>query len=132
MVKRFRALRLVALLLKIFAWILFVSGVLFALFLIVLGAVQGRAGIPSPVVASVPTMSHIMGPLSGLASGLLVLIVAVVQFILGYAASEVVQLALAIEHNTRETAFYLRGENTLPPPPLDVSWDTPESPDLDT
>jgi len=26
-------------------------------------------------------------------------------------------VGLAIEENTRETAFYLRGEGTLPPPP---------------
>ncbi len=49
-----------------------------------------------------------------------------------YAAGDVLHLCLAIEYNTRETAFYLRGESTMPlPPPAAVSWGAPESSDDD-
>jgi len=128
MERRFRALVLVALICKVIAWIVFVLGGLLALFLVVIGAIQGRAGTPSPLVASLPGLSSVSGALSGLLYGVGVLLGSLVQFILLYAACDTVELALAIERNTRETARYLRGENALPPPPAPITWETPAEP----
>jgi len=129
--KKFRALRAVALIYKIIAWIVLVTGALLAVFAVILGAVQERAGVQSPLIAAVPGLNQVGGFLPGLVAGLLTLLAAVVQFILIYAISEVVQLLLALERNTRETAYYLRGENTLSPSSSDVPWDTPAEPSLE-
>jgi hypothetical protein len=129
MTQKFRALRLVALLYKVGAWVVFVVGGLVALFVLIIGAIQGQAGVQSPLVASVPLLQYVSGPLSGFIIGILILLCVLLQFVLLYAASEVIYLGLAIEHNTRETAYYLRGENEIPPPPpAPVSWDTQTEP----
>ncbi|MEA3406934.1 MAG: hypothetical protein U9R48_02485 [Chloroflexota bacterium] len=125
MEKKFRALRVVALIYKIVAWIVLVVGGLSAVFAVILGAVQERVGFQSPLLAGVPGLSQVRGLLPGLAAGLVVLLFTAIQFVLLYAVSELVHLLLALEHNTRETAFYLRGENALSSSAPDVSWDTP-------
>jgi len=121
--KEFRALRLVSLLCKVLAWVIFIGGSLLALFVVVLGAIQGRVGAPSPLLSSIPGLAQVHGPLSGLVIGIVILLVVLVHFILLYATNEVIQLALAIEQNTRETAYYLKGETEVPPPPSAVSWE---------
>jgi hypothetical protein len=123
---KFRALRLVALICRIVAWIVLVSGAIAALLLIVLGAVAAKAGGPSPLLAGLPVATRIVGPLSGLLAGVAVLMAALLQFLLIYAGNEVINLGLAIEQNTRETAYYLRGEGALPPPPSAISWEPPD------
>lgn len=123
--RRFRALRLVALLYKVLAWIAFVAGGLLSLFIVIIGAIQGRAGVQSPLLASVPMLNQVGGPLPGLIGGIGILLCSLIQFVLLYAASEAIHVGLAIEDNTRQTALYLRGEMTLPPPPVAVSWDEP-------
>lgn len=128
MEKKFRALRAVALIYKIVAWIVLVTGGLLAVLTVILGAVQEGVGFQSPLFAGIPGLRQVGGFLPGLVAGFLVLLLAVVQFILIYAVSELVHLLLALERNTRETAFYLRGENTLSTSPPDVSWDTPAEP----
>jgi hypothetical protein len=129
--KRFRALRTVALLYKILAWIILVTGGLLAVFTIILGAVQERVGFQSPLIAGIPGLGQVGGFLPGLVAGLLTLLLSVIQFIFIYAISELVHLLLAVERNTRQTAFYLRGESSLPPSSSDVSWDTPAETSLD-
>lgn len=123
--KRFRALRVVAVIWKVLAWIILIVGVLSALFVVVIGAIQGRFGQPSAVLAAVPGVSSVTGLLTGVVAGVALLLGALVQFVLTYAAGEVIDLGLALEQNTRETAYYLRGEGAMPPPPMPVSWETP-------
>jgi hypothetical protein len=123
--KRFRALRLVALLYKVLAWIVFVAGGLLSLFIVVIGAIQGRVGVKSPLLTPLPLLNQVSGPLQGLIGGVGLLVCSLIQFVVLYAASEAIHLVLAIEDNTRQTALYLRGEMTLPPPPVPVSWDAP-------
>jgi hypothetical protein len=119
MQKKFRALRIVALIYKVIAWILLIGGIVGALMTVVIGAIQGRVGQVSPMMGRVPLLGRTEGLWVGIVTGVLVLLAALVQFVLLYAASEVIDLALAIEQNTRETAYFLRGENVVPPPP---SW----------
>ncbi|MFO7918239.1 MAG: hypothetical protein R6V13_09175 [Anaerolineae bacterium] len=125
MEKKFRALRAVALIYKVMAWIVLVTGGLLAVFTVILGAVQESVGFQSPLLAGIPGLRQVGGFLPGLVAGFLLLLFIVIQFILIYAVSELIRLLLALERNTRETAFYLRGENTLSPSSPDVSWDTP-------
>jgi len=126
--KKFRALRLVALIWRVIAWIVLVLGIIGALLAIVLGAIVGRVGDPSPLLSQVPGVSNVVDPISGVVAGAAVLVVSLLQFLLIYAGSDVVHLALDLEQNTRETAFYLRGESTMPPPPAAIAWEPPETP----
>lgn len=125
---RFRALRWVSTFYRIVAWILLIAGVLFAGLLVVLGAVQESVGAPSPVLENVPVLNLASNLPGGIFTGLGVMFLALVQFLLCYAASEAIRLALSIEQSSRETALYLRGESLLPPLPQPASWaHTPEA-----
>ena len=131
MEKRFRALRVVASLLKVLAWLVLIAGILAAVGIVAISAIQGQMGAPSPVLENMPMASNLVGPLAGAALAVGVLLGTLVYFLLMYAAGDVLHLWLAIEYNTRETAFYLRGESTMPPPPAAVSWSAPETTDDD-
>jgi len=117
MERRFRILRFLALVYQILAWIVLVGGILMAVGVVVLGATGGRGAgnlIP-PMLAQ-----GAAGVIGGIWAGLLILLGAIFYFVLLYAAGELIHLGLAVEHNTRETAYYLRGEATIPPPPEPV------------
>ena len=131
MEKRFRALRVVASLLKVLAWLILIAGILAAVGIVAISAIQGQMGAPSPVLESVPMASNLVGPLAGVAVAVVVLLGTLLYFLVLYASGDVLHLWLAIEYNTRETAFYLRGESTMPPPPAAVSWSAPESAESD-
>ncbi len=125
---RFRALRWLSLFHKIIGWILLIAGILLAGLLVILGAVQESVGAPSPVLENVPVLNLASNLLGGIFTGLGVMFLALVQFLLCYAISEAIRLALSIEQHSREAALYLRGESLLPPLPQSMSWTpTPES-----
>lgn len=115
MERRFRVLRFLALLYQILAWIVLVLGILAAVGVVVLGATAGRGMVP--VVPGMQALPRAGGLLGGIGVGLATLLGAVFYFVLLYAVGELIHLGLAIEENTRETAYYLRGEATIPPPP---------------
>ncbi|MBC7236996.1 MAG: hypothetical protein H5T69_14235 [Chloroflexi bacterium] len=123
MTKRFRMLRFVSLLYKVIAWIALLMAVLAAILVVVVGAIQGRAGAPSPLLAPVPGLNRASGLFSGLLVGGLVLLVGLLQFVFIFAVGEAIQLALAIEDNTRKSAYYLSGEGAIPAPPAGGSWE---------
>ena len=114
--KRFRALRMVALLYKALAWVVLVGGGLFAIIIVIIGSFAGNLGGQSPLLRDLPLFGRVTGLISGLAVGIITLLASLIYFVLLYATSEMIEVGLAIEENTRETAFYLRGEGTLPPP----------------
>lgn len=120
MEKRFRALRLIALVWKVLAWVVLAAGILLAIGVVILGLVQGRAGVPSALVREYPFLGRATGLLGTLITGVGMFLGTVLCFVLFYAAGQAVDLGLAIEQNTREAAHYLRGEGTLPPPPRAV------------
>ena len=124
MSKRFRVLRFVAFLYKLIAWIVVIAAAFAAIVLVIVGALQGRAGAASPLLAPIPIVGQVSGLLMGLVSGLFILIVGLIQFVFIYAVNEVIHLALAIEDNTRKSAYYLSGEGAIPPPPPGVSWES--------
>ena len=115
MERRFRVLRFLALIYQILAWIVLVGGILAAVGVVVLGATTGGGRVPAvPGMALLPGVGGLVG---GITAGLAMLLGAIFYFILLYAAGELIHLGLAVEQNTRETAYYLRGEATIPPPP---------------
>ena len=126
MKKRFRALRLISTVNKIVAWVVAIGMALLALVVVILGAIQGR-GAPSVAQQMIPGMGQFAGALSGVLVGIMLLIMALVWFVLIHAWSDAIDLAIAIEENTRETAQYLKGETSLPAPPEPISWQTPLS-----
>ncbi|MHB1295694.1 MAG: hypothetical protein ACYC4R_11945 [Anaerolineae bacterium] len=119
MEKRFRALRIVATFIKILAWIALVGGILGAVLIVIVAAMGGNAGAFSSLLNGVPYAGGLAGLASGLLIGVAALIGSLVYFVVLYAAAESIHLGLAIEQNTRETAYFLRGENQVqaPPPP---------------
>jgi len=107
---KYRALRLIVLFYQVLAWIALVGGALAGVVAVILGAMSGRAGRASPLVAQLPLLNQAVGLVAGLMVGLGVILGSVICFVLLYATSEVIQVGLAIERNTRETAQYIRGE----------------------
>jgi len=114
--KRFRALRIIALFYQVLAWITLVGGVLAGVFAVILGAISGREGGASPLVAQIPLLNRAVGLVGGIVVALTIVLGGVIQFVLLYALSEAVRLGLAIERNTRETAQYIRGEPAVASP----------------
>jgi len=111
--KRFRSLRLIALLYQILAWVSLLGGVVGGIVVMVVGGISGRVGQASPVMAGVPVLNRVIGPFWGVVMGLQVILGGAIGFVLLYAISEVIHLGLAIEENTREAAQYIRGEGAV-------------------
>jgi hypothetical protein len=105
--KRFRALRVVATIFKIFAWIDLVLTILGALGVIVTGVLSGaRSG---GALSQVPFASVVSGALGGILAGIVLLLAGLVYFLILYAMSESVYVILSIEENTRLTAMAVSG-----------------------
>jgi len=111
MEKKFRALRIVSVVFKVMAWITLIGGILGALAAIILGTVGGSAMARTPELRNLmPLLGGGGGILAGILSGLGILVGSLIGFVLFYAYAELVYLAIAIEQNTRECAYYLKGE----------------------
>lgn len=114
MEKRFSSLRIIATVFKILAWVVLIGGILGAILMIIGGGLAGggasRLGDVRPDVGGMGVLGGLIG---GLFGGIGLLIVSVLQFLMLYAAGDAIYLALAIEENTRETAWYLKGGDTV-------------------
>jgi len=97
MEQRFTALRVIAVVFKVLAWITLILGLLGAMSLFALGVRPGPFGR-----AALPRMMN-----AGLIGAFSVAIMTVIYFLLLYAAGDSIYLFLAIEENTRATAQYL-------------------------
>jgi len=109
---RFRTLRFVAGLFKVLAWIMLVGGVIGAVGVIIAG-ITGAGDMGG-------RMSDLTGLAAGgvaasIAMGVGLILAALLEFVLLYAAGDMISLGLAIEENTRETAVYMRGDAGAPP-----------------
>ena len=109
MEKRFRALRTIGTLFKIFAWIELVVVILLAILIVIGGSVGsldqalGQA-LPGIAVGSV---------LGAIVTGGVILLAGVVYFLLLYAAAEGIYVILSIEENTRLTAVAMSGRSSM-------------------
>jgi hypothetical protein len=103
--KRFTALRVIATILKVLAWIALIFGLLAAIGSLVLGfTLNNQLGISGLDVG---------GPLAGIALFVAILIIAILQFLFFYAGGEFLYLFLSIEENSRRTAFFLQQQYTF-------------------
>jgi hypothetical protein len=118
--RQFTALRVIGTVLKILAWIALILGVLGALAALVAGftltSQQELLGL------------DLGGPLAGVAAFLVLLIIAILYFLLLYAAGESIYLFLSIEESTRRMAYLMQQQFTsqqsaypspLPPHPYE-------------
>ncbi|MBC8248106.1 MAG: hypothetical protein H8E90_00375 [Anaerolineales bacterium] len=117
MEKKFTVLRIIGTIYKVLAWVVLVLGILAALGFLAAGIWGEARAVRAPGVfprSYVP----LMGIAGGIFGALGIALGAGFYFLLLYAISEAIYLALAIEENTRETARYLRSREvsvTLPP-----------------
>jgi len=112
--RRFMALRVVATVLKVLAWLVLLLG-----FLGAIGALLGAFLLNSQADLLGVDMG---GPLAGIALFVTLLIVAILQFLLLYAGGEFIYLLLSVEENTRRTAYlfqqqYMAKQTPYSPPP---------------
>lgn len=116
MERRFTALRIIGTVLKIIAWLMLILGILAAIGSLILGfTLNDTLGISGLDVG---------GPLAGIALFVVVLVIAIIQFLTFYAGGEFIYLFLAIEENTRRTAYFVQqqysgrqsGYSPSPPP----------------
>jgi hypothetical protein len=117
MEKRYKALRTLSTVYKVLAWIALVVGVLVGLGILTLSIIGVR---PLTVYGSrfarglyFPFGILQGGIVAGIVGFLVALLASAFYFLVLYAVSELVFVLLSIEENTRETAYYLRGEGSL-------------------
>lgn len=120
MESRFTALRVIGVVFKILAWLALILGLLGAIGALFAGfTLSNQSGLFG---------FSLGGPLAGIASFIVVLITAIVNFMLFYAVGESVYLFLSIEENTRRTAYFLQQQYTprqssYPAAPLPASYE---------
>ena len=116
MEKRYRALNIISIVCKVLAWISLVGGILAGLAVIVLSILGTGMMVRSSQYRDLAMMTG-GGILAGITSGIGLFIGAVITFVLFYAQSDFIQLFIGIEQNTRECAYYLRGNSGGYPTP---------------
>jgi uncharacterized membrane protein YhdT len=98
--RRFLALRVIATILKILAWLALGLGILAAIGALVASfLVAGDSGVLGLGIGD---------PLAGVAVFVAMLILAILFFLFLYASSEFIYLFLSIEENTRRTAYFFQ------------------------
>jgi hypothetical protein len=100
--KRFKVLRLIAILIKIFAFVAGGLMVIAALVMMVAGAASSSAARSSAIEAIGPQL------FGGFVGGVIFLVYGVFMFVFLYGYAEVIYLFLALEENTRVTNEMLR------------------------
>jgi hypothetical protein len=105
--KRFGVLRIVGWVLKVFAWIVLVLSILFAILTAIASGGSGLQLLGDLLPATNPLATLLSSTAGGVMAGLIVLLGGVLYFLLLYAAGESFHLQLALEENTRLTAALL-------------------------
>lgn len=116
--RRFTALHVIGSIFKVFAWIALILGILLAVLSLVLGFTMT---LPFQIVGLQEG-----GALVGVGGFVVSLILALLLYLSFYAAGEFVYLLLAVEENTRRTAYlvqqqYLTVQSGYPPTPQESS-----------
>jgi hypothetical protein len=102
MEKKFTALRVIGTIFKILAWILLLLGILGAILALVAGfTVGGRDDLLGLGLG-------LGGPVAAIAAFIATLIVSIFYFLSLYSLGEAIYLGLAIEENTRRTAYIVQ------------------------
>ncbi len=119
MEKKFTALRIVATIWKILAWLVLVIGILSSIGILLTSILGGGAmeGIIGELEQGnqYPGMSLLFSAAGGIVGFLAALIGTLFYFVLLYAGGEIISLFLAIEENTRQTALWMQSRAAAPP-----------------
>jgi hypothetical protein len=112
MEKRFKVLRFIGTLWKVLAWIELILGLLAAIGVLLIGLLGGGMGsllgqLGSDYGVDMRGMPLLGGVMMGVFGFVTTAIVAVLCFLLLYAAGELIYLGLAIEENTRSVSYGL-------------------------
>jgi hypothetical protein len=102
--KKFRILRIVAVIWKVLAWIVLVLSVLGGCANIVIGLTLGAGARNTGSALGLPAF----GVLGGVVVALVAIFFGILYFIFLYAFAELVDVMLALEENTRSTAEQLK------------------------
>jgi hypothetical protein len=114
--RRFTALRVIATIFKILAWLSLIAGVLAAI-----GALA--AGFLATNQTAIPGL-NVGGPLAGIAAFIAVLIMAILYFLLFYAGGDFIYVFLSIEENTRRMAYLFQQQYMSRQPPYNAPTTT--------
>ena len=96
--KRFTALRVIGTIMKVLAWIVLLLGLFGAIVILIMAlTLDNQLGITSLEVG---------GPLAGIAAFVVILVLAIFQFLFLYALGESIYVFLSIEENSRRTAYF--------------------------
>jgi hypothetical protein len=99
---------------KVLGWLVLIVGLLVAVGGLVFGfTLTDQIGLPG---------LDIGGPLTGVALFVAALVIAILNFLILYAAGEAVYLFLCIEENTRRAAYFIQQQYA--PPETDYSSST--------
>ena len=112
MEKKFRVLRIIGTLWKILAWITLIAGILSAVGILLTGILGSGSFLPR-VFEQQGLTTGVLGIVSSVFGFIIMLVAAIINFLLLYAAGELIYLLLAIEENTRQT-LGLRQRETHP------------------
>ncbi|MEN6642811.1 MAG: hypothetical protein ABFE08_10220 [Armatimonadia bacterium] len=113
--KRFGVLRLIAIVLKVLAWLALIGIVIMGIVMLSTG---GRAG----------GLEGLQGPAAGMVGGLMMIPIGILYFIMFYAWAEGIIVVLDIEENTRLTNALLQAKPQASAPvaaPVAASAPTP-------
>ncbi len=113
MQRKFVALRVVASIFKVLAWIILVIGVLGGCLTLAAGAMPGLLGAGGPGGTNVSSTVGAFGIIGGLIGALAIILVTLLYFLFVFAFGDLVHLMISLEENTRLTAERLAG---LPSP----------------
>ena len=115
--KKYRALRAIAFILQVLAWVTLVLAIFAAIGAIAAG-VLGYLSIPAlDQFRGAANSFTFDGILAGAISAVMIIIGGVLEFIVLLAASEFIYVQIDIEQNTRQAAEYLRQVVQVPPVP---------------
>jgi len=106
--RQFTALRVIGTIFKVFAWLALILGVLAAI-----GVLVASFALETPI--NIPGVG-MGGPLAGIAVFFVALLASIIYFLLLYAIGEAIYLILAIEENTRRSAWLLQQQYTAAEP----------------
>ncbi|NLT73687.1 MAG: hypothetical protein GXX94_05755 [Chloroflexi bacterium] len=107
--KPYGALRFISSLYRVFAWVALIAGILASLGVILVTVIGGNIRVPQAGALA----SALAGLPGALLMALTLAAVALLMYVALSAVADCVQLALAIEENTRATAELLKGEAAL-------------------
>jgi hypothetical protein len=101
--RRFGVLRFIGTLLKVIAWIVLILSILGAI-----GMVVGSSQLGTLITNSNPALRGLFAtPAGAIVTGVVVLLIGLIDFLVLYASGERIHMYLAIEENTRLTAALL-------------------------